>query len=107
PLFMADLLRYLRQCGVIAESDGCWTIARELPEIWHDLPETVRSMIQCKLERLDEEDYRLLSVAAAQGHQFDSTVIAEAAQRDAAEVEERLQVLDRVHCLVQLLRDDE
>jgi len=107
PLVMADLLRYLRQQGVIAESEGQWRLARELPDIWHDLPETVRSMIQRKLERLDEDDRWLLSVAAAQGHQFDSTVIAEAATRDPADVEERLQVFDRVHGLVQLLREDE
>ncbi len=107
PLFMADLLRYLRERGVIAEAEGRWRLARELPDIWQDLPETVRSMIQRKLERLAEDDRWLLSVAAAQGHQFDSTVIAGAAGRDPAEVEERLQVLDRVHGLVRLQREDE
>ncbi|WP_425613734.1 serine/threonine-protein kinase PknK [Anatilimnocola sp. NA78] len=107
PLFLADLLRYLKQQAVIAETDGQWRLARELPDIWHDLPETVRSMIQRKLERLDEDDRWLLSVAAAQGHQFDSTVIAAAAELDPAEVEERLQVLDRVHGLVRLLHEDE
>lgn len=107
PLFMADLLRYLRERGVIAETEGHWRLARELPDIWQDLPETVRSMIQRKLERLAEEDRWILSVAAAQGHQFDSTIIASAAAREPAEVEERLQVLDRVHGLVRLLREDE
>lgn len=107
PLFVADLLRYLRERGVIAEAEGRWRLARELPTIWDDLPETVRSMIQRKLERLGENDRSLLSVAAAQGFQFDSTVVAEAAGLDPADVEERLQVLDRVHGLVRLLREDE
>jgi adenylate cyclase len=104
---MADLLRYLRERGVIAQAAGRWSLARELPDVRHDLPETVRSMIQRKLEQLEEEDFRLLSVAAAQGHQFDSAVVAQAAARDPADVEERLQVLDRVHGLVRLLREDE
>lgn len=107
PLFMADLLRYLRERGVIKEAEGQWRLASELPSIWDDLPETVRSMIQRKLERLGEDDRWLLSVAAAQGHQFDSTVVAKAAAREPAEVEERLQVLDRVHGLVRLLHEDE
>jgi adenylate cyclase len=104
---MADLLRYLRERGVIAESESRWSLARELPDIWHDLPETVRSMIQRKLEQLEEDDRRLLCVAAAQGHQFDSAVVAQAAACDPGQVEERLQVLERVHGLVRLLREDE
>ena len=107
PLFAADLLRYLRERGVIAQTDGRWQLARELPDIWHDLPETVRSMIQRKLERLNENDHWLLSVAAAQGYQFDSTVIAEAAKLDPADVEQRLQLLERVHGLVRQLHEDE
>jgi predicted ATPase len=107
PLFTADLLRYLRQQGVIAQQAGRWQLARELPELWEELPETVRSMIQRKLERLDEQDRALLSIAAAQGYQFDSTVVAKAAGREPADVEERLQVLDRVHGLVRLRHEDE
>ena len=107
PLFMVDLLRYLRERGVIARSGTRWSLARDLPDIWDELPETVRSMIQRKLERLNEDDFRLLSVAAAQGYEFDSAVVAAAADRDPAEVEERLQLLDRVHGMVQLMREDE
>ncbi|WP_254508371.1 serine/threonine-protein kinase [Anatilimnocola floriformis] len=107
PLFAADLLRYLRERGVIAQTTGRWQLASELPEIWHDLPETVRSMIQRKLERLNENDHWLLSVAAAQGHQFDSTVIAEAARLDPADVEQRLHQLERVHGLVRQQHEDE
>ena len=39
PLFMADLLGYLRDRGVIAERDGRWGLARALPELWPELPE--------------------------------------------------------------------
>src|SRR5262249_2156336 len=52
PLFAADLLRYLQQRGVIAEAGGRWTLARELPDLGRELPQSVRSMIQRKLERL-------------------------------------------------------
>lgn len=107
PLFLVDLLRYLRERGVIAQREGCWTVVRELPDLSHELPETVRSMIQRKLERLELEDRRLLATAAAQGHEFDSTIVADALARDVAEVEDRLQILDRVHGLVRPLRETE
>jgi len=106
PLFMADLLRYLRERRVIAERDGHWTLARELPDLRQDLPESVRGMIQRKLERLSGSDRRMLSAAAVQGHEFDSAVVARSLELDAAEVEERLQELERVHGLVRLLREN-
>jgi len=107
PLFMVDLLRYLSEREVIASIDGHWALARKLPNLRRELPESVRSMIQRKLERLNDEDRRLLSAACVQGLEFDSTAVAGALNRDAGEVEERLQVLDRVHSLVRLVRETE
>jgi adenylate cyclase len=106
-LFMADLLGYLRERGVIAELDGRWSLPRELPDLWPELPESVRSLIRRKLERLGEEDRRLLAAASVQGYEFDSTAVAGALGLDAAEVEERLQSLDRVHGLVRPVREYE
>jgi predicted ATPase len=46
PLFMADVLRDLRRRHVIEQQDGRWAIARELPE-------SVRSLIQRKMDALE------------------------------------------------------
>src|SRR5262249_19302844 len=99
-LFMTDLLRYLRERGVLAELCARWSLARQLPDLWQGSPGSVRGMIQRKLERLGEEDRRLLTAASVQGNEFDSAVVAGTLAMDPAEVEERLQVLDRVHGLV-------
>jgi predicted ATPase len=107
PLFMADLLRHLHQRGVIAESGGRWALAKELPDLSRELPESVRGMIERELERLGEADRRLLAAAAVQGPELDSAVVAGALGVDAAEVEERLQVLERVHGLVRRGREQE
>jgi serine/threonine protein kinase/predicted ATPase len=107
PLFMVDLLRYLSERGLIVESDGHWSLVQEVPDLWQELPESVRGMIQRKLERLSEEDLRLMTAASVQGQEFDSTVVGGALGLDQVEVEERLQVLERIHCLVRAIREYE
>ncbi len=107
PLFMADLLRYSRERGVIAEAEGRWGLARGLPDLGREMPESVRGLIRRKLERVSEEGRRLLAAAAVQGPEFDSAVVAGALQMAPADVEESLQSLDRVHGLVRLVRQSE
>ncbi|MGH8527294.1 MAG: hypothetical protein ACREXY_24745, partial [Gammaproteobacteria bacterium] len=64
-------------------------------------------MIQRKIDQLDEADRHLLVPASIQGYEFDSADVAHAWSRDAAEVEERLEKLDRVHAFVRLVREQE
>jgi adenylate cyclase len=107
PLFMADLLRYLRERGFLAEIHGTWSVARELPDLSRELPESVRGMIQRKLDRLDASDRQLLAAASVQGCEFDSQIVADALRRDSADVEERLSELARVHGLLRTVRASE
>jgi predicted ATPase len=106
-LFMADMVRYLRARGVIAEKQGSWTVVESLPDIQGDLPESVRSMIRRKIDSLSDADRRLLMAASVQGLEFDSSVVAKVAGLDAVEVEERLDALDRVHAFVRLVGERE
>jgi tetratricopeptide (TPR) repeat protein len=106
-LFMADMVRYLRARGVIAEQQGSWMVVESLPDIQGDLPESVRSMIQRKIDSLSDADRRLLMAASVQGQEFDSGVVAKVVGLDPAEVEERLDILDRVHAFVRLVGERE
>ena len=90
PLFMADLLHYLRDRQVLAQEQGRWTLGRSIPDLRRDLPESVRGMIQRKIGQLGDDDRRLLVAASVQGYEFDSAVVARVLERDAAEVEDRL-----------------
>jgi predicted ATPase len=100
PLFMVDLLRHLREREVIVrEADG-WKLVRAIPDFQRELPESVRGMIQRKVEHLGAADRQLLMAASVQGPEFDSAVVAEVLSLNAADVEERLEVLQRVNVFV-------
>jgi predicted ATPase len=100
PLFMADVLRYLRERGVLAEEENAWKLVGELSELTRELPESVRGMIERKLDRLGENDRRLLAAAAVQGAEFDSLTVSEAIAWPQSQAEDRLNELQRVHGVV-------
>ena len=100
PLFMADLLRYLRTRGVVAHAEERWVLAQSVPDIEHELPESIRGMIQRKIEQLAEADRKLLAAASVQGYEFDSGVVAGLTSTDPADVEERLETLEHVYGFV-------
>ena len=107
PLFMTDLVRYLRDRRVIAEQKGRWALARPVPEIEGDLPESVRGLIQRKLDQLDESERRLAVCGAVQGYSFDSAVLAKALSLEATEVEDRLERLEKLHGLIRQVSERE
>lgn len=107
PLFMVDLLRDLRSRGVLVRDTGHWELAQSLVVLERGLPESIRSMIQRKIDLLDEDDRRLLMAASVQGYEFDSAVIVRLLKADAADVEERLEILEHVHAFVRRAREEE
>ena len=107
PLFMVDLVRYLHSREVITESQGSWRLGQSIPDIERELPESIRSMIERKIEQLGEADRRLLSVASVQGYDFDSAVLSKVLDEDPTEIEERLEALDRVYELVRVINEEE
>src|SRR5262249_28977241 len=107
PLFLTALVRYLRDRGVLAEHQGVWALAQALPDLRHDLPESVRSLIERKIAQLDESGRRLLQAASVQGQEFDAAVLARALTLEVAAVEEQCQVLEGSHGLVRRVREQE
>lgn len=105
PLFMVDLLHYLRAKQVIVAENGGWTLGGALPDLARDLPESVRSMIERKIEQLGDADHQLLAAAAVQGYECDAPIVAEVLGTDPAAVEERLDALERIHGFVRRLRE--
>ena len=99
-LFMVDLVRYLRERNVIRQDGDTWCVAGSIPDLERDLPESVRSMVQRKIEHLSDTDRKLLAACAVQGAEFDSAVIAAALGVEPSDLETQLEVLEGVHCLI-------
>jgi adenylate cyclase len=107
PLFMADLLRDLRRRQQVRQKDGRWVLVDSLPAVERELPDTIRSAVQRKIEALDDGDRRLLGAASVQGLDFDSSLVAGALQLPEEEVEDRLDRLEREHALVRFVDEHE
>ena len=63
----------------------------------------MRSLIQRKMDALEDTDRRLLAAASVQGMDFDSAIVAAAVQADEEDVETRLERLEREHALVRFV----
>jgi len=97
PLFMTDLVRYVRETGIQPE-----TALRAT-----DVPDSLRGLIERMLERFDAPLRQLLSIAAVQGFEFDSATLARVSGAAAAEVEERLRSAAQVHAVVSPVEERE
>ncbi len=108
PLFMADVVRYLRDSNsLVQKEDGTWVLARSEADAFQELPASIRSMIARKIERLSEADRKLLVAASVQGHQFDSAIVSEALEMDPADVEDRLDALEHTYVFVNRVKEHE
>jgi tetratricopeptide (TPR) repeat protein len=107
PLFVINVLGYLCDQHVLSLDQEEWTLSQSIPDVARELPQSVRGIIQRKIEFLHETDRQLLLAASVQGYEFDSAVVAEVLSRDAADVEEQLDRMDRIHGFVKALREQE
>ncbi|HXT16876.1 MAG TPA: protein kinase [Gemmatimonadaceae bacterium] len=105
PLFVVDLMRQLADRGVIGQRDGSWRLERAADTVDAEIPQSIRSVIQRTIDRLDELDRRLLTIASVQGAQFDSAVVAGATGLPPEQVEEHLERLERVYAMVRLVEE--
>jgi DNA-binding winged helix-turn-helix (wHTH) protein/predicted ATPase len=107
PMFMADLLRSFQERGVIRSVERTWELSQVPTEFEHDIPASIRSLIELKITRLDEADRRLLTVASVAGAEFTSAVVARVLEIEQADVEDRVHELGRTHALVRPVREEE
>jgi DNA-binding winged helix-turn-helix (wHTH) protein/tetratricopeptide (TPR) repeat protein len=107
PLFMVHLVSHLRCGQALTLVSGRWELARRPADLERELPVSVHSMIQRRIDQLGDEDRELLAAASVQGQEFDSTLVAEALGKDPAACERPLQALGDAQFFVRLLQAKE
>lgn len=107
PLFVDRLVRLLRDRGAIAQAGERWVIAEEPLEIGWELPDSIAKLIDATLSQLPSQDRRLLQAASVQGVEFDAAVVADALKIDRADVEERIQQIERFFGLIRAVNETE
>jgi DNA-binding winged helix-turn-helix (wHTH) protein/tetratricopeptide (TPR) repeat protein len=95
PLFLVTLVDHLLARGAIVERNQRWAVNKGLRAELASVPESLRSMIEQQLDRLDAGDRQLLEGASLAGMEFSVAVAAVGTDRGTAEAEERCDRLAR------------
>ena len=80
PLFMIAVLEHLRQHGLVEHDLGIWRLRRPAAELAVEVPESLRQMISAQIERLEDDEQRVLEIAAVAGMSFAPALCAPAAE---------------------------
>ncbi len=94
PLFLREMVRSLVERGAIVKSNGAWQVTEELGAI--QMPTTIQATLQGRIDRLGENERRVLRMAAVIGLEFAHEVLAAMADPSAGlAVDEGLDELRR------------
>lgn len=74
PLFVGELMRMLVDDRVIVETDHGWQLRIDADAI--DVPPTIQSMLSTRIERLPDDERRLVELASVVGSEFPLGVVA-------------------------------
>jgi predicted ATPase len=101
PLFATGAIQILAERGDIVRTNGAWKLKQPVAQIELDVPVSVRAMIEKKVGLLSDAQRQALQYASIEGEVFTSTVLAALLEAEELELEERLDVLRKVHQLIQ------
>ena len=95
PLFLVNLVDDLLRREAIAARERQWALTVNVEEIEFGVPESLRQMVEQKVERLTREEQRLLEVASVAGATFSAAAVAAGLEEKAELIEERCDALVR------------
>jgi predicted ATPase len=95
PLFMATLVEAWLTEGVLCEREAAWRLQRGGEAVHERIPDSLRQMIEGQLDRLGEEDQRMLEVASVVGVEFVAAAVAAGLGQTLERVDEACATLAR------------
>ena len=84
-LFMTTMVEDLISQAIVSQEDTGWVIRGDLAEV--QTPEGIRQLIDHQVERLGDEEQRVLAAASVVGVTFSVTEVATALKREGEEIE--------------------
>ncbi|MDA0746423.1 MAG: protein kinase [bacterium] len=99
PFFVIEVLKLLRDEGVVFQRRGIWRERREITG--GDIPRRVYDVVVRRLERLAHDERELLQIAAVVGERFSSGALGEIFEQKRVRVLRSLHRAARVHHLLQ------
>lgn len=88
PLFLEEIVRALEAKGDLVGSLGGYRAPRGVEEV--SIPETMRSVIAARIDRLPSQQHRLLQIAAVVGKDVPKALLQSLSSLDAASFEEAM-----------------
>ena len=107
PLFATGAIQILAERGDIVRTNGAWKLKQPLEQMELDVPVSVRSMIEKKVGLLSDAERQALQYASIEGEVFTSTVLAVLLEADELDLEERLDVIAKLHRLIHAEGEEE
>jgi hypothetical protein len=104
PLFMVELLKFLVEENIIMDDNGIWKEAKDIQDI--EIPSKIYNVISRRLNRLDNENRKLLEYASVIGEIFTSPVLADALSVNKNELLKKLNLLETTHRLIRSINGD-
>ena len=81
PFFVAELFRHLKEEGRLFDARNQWTRDLDLDDV--ELPDTVRVVLERRMQRVSPETQHVLRAAAVIGRHFEPDLLEEVAEIDS------------------------
>jgi hypothetical protein len=107
PLFLTTIGNHLLSSGLVVRSGERFVPGRPVGGTVIEIPESLRQMVEKRIERLPEAERAVLDAASVTGVEFSSVSVAAALERDPMDVEDVLAGLARRAELVRAVGTEE
>jgi DNA-binding winged helix-turn-helix (wHTH) protein/tetratricopeptide (TPR) repeat protein len=97
PLFVTLIVQDMVKRGIIAESQGIWTLTADLEELDFDVPDTLQQILMLQFEQLNAPEQLILRSASVAGDYFSVWAIAGTLKLEPEQIEQLCEDLAERH----------
>lgn len=107
PLFLVALLQEMQAQQMLRREADRWELTPSISSLERLMPDSIRSLLELKINRISDIQRRILVTAALYGRTFDAIVIGSSLGMSPADIEEHCEELTHKHHLLLYERERE